>query len=117
MNNFDPKQAQQQRQQATPPKRTTAPTGNLPAPVKVEKGHALANLKTEMTGRQDFYDQITAMRIQHIDHCETQSDAAVLAHIESKGESNFFDSTELTSLMSEFMPAIAPVQRALAEVA
>jgi hypothetical protein len=101
----------QQSQRPNPPK------GNLPAPVKVEKGHALANLKTEMTGRQDFYDQITEMRIQHIDHCETKSDAAVLAHIAAKGESNFFDSTELHSLMGQFMPANDAARPVLAEVA
>ncbi len=101
---------------ATRPPQARPPKGNLPAPVKVEKGHALANLKTEMTGRQDFYDQITEMRIQHIDHCETRSDEAVLAHIAAKGESNFFDSTELHSLMGQFMPANDAARPVLAEV-
>jgi hypothetical protein len=83
---------------------------NLPSLVKVEKGHALAGLKAEMAGRQEFYEQVTDMRIQHIDHCEAQSDAAVIAHLQDKQGEGFLDSDiGMDALLNEFMSPISLV--------
>jgi hypothetical protein len=97
LNNAKAGKQQTQTQQAKP-------TSNLPSLVKVEKGHALAGLKSEMAGRQEFYEQVTDMRIQHIDHCEAQSDAAVIAHLQGKQGEGFLDSDiGMDALLNEFM--------------
>lgn len=101
-------------QQATAPKRSKPPTSNLPALAKVEQSHAMAETKVSMAARAALYDQLADLEIQHIDYCETQKNAKVQAHIESKGGADFLQPLELTALMGEFMPAIAPVQRASA---
>jgi hypothetical protein len=98
-----------QMKNGTKPATPVKPASNLPSLVKVEKVHAMTELKAEMTGRQEFYQQVTDMRIQHIDHCEAQSDAAVIAHIESKQGEGFLDqfSGGMDALMNEFMSPTA----------
>jgi hypothetical protein len=95
-----------QMKNGTKPTATVKPASDLPSLVKVEKGHAMAELKAEMAGRQEFYQQVTDMRIQHIDHCEAQSDAAVIAHVEGRQGEGFLDqfSGGMDALMNEFMP-------------